>query len=371
MDALVLSCSTGGGHDSAGKAITEELILRGHNAKMLNPYVLHSERLAGRINNAYTRTVQKIPGIFGGIYAIGQLYRKLPFRSPVYFANHAMVSVMQSYFESNHFDIVISPHLFPAEIMTNMKNCGLPTPKTMFIATDYTCIPFTEETDCDAYIVPSEGLASAYTERGIPKEKLYTFGIPVHRNFSHAQSREEARRRLGLDREGKYILITGGSMGGGGIARTIEAFVEGISASGRAQLIIVCGSNRDLYERLKASGYPGVTVIGYTDDMSAYIRSADVFVTKPGGLSSTEAAVCGVPILHTAAIPGCETSNARYFAEHGMSRVCDTPEQALREALMLLDNEVSRLSMISSQEKSIEPFAAEKICALAEQLCSA
>lgn len=369
MDALVLSCGTGGGHDSAGKAITEELKYRGHNVQMINPYILQSQQLAHRINSIYTRTVQKMPGFFGGVYRIGQFYRRLPFRSPVYFANHGMVSAMQDYFESNHFDIVISSHLFPAEIITNMKHCGLAVPKTMFVATDYTCIPFTEETECDAYVVPSESLIAAYEDRGIPSEKLYPIGIPVQRSFSKTESREMVRQRLGLAPDKKYILITGGSMGGGKIAKTVEMFINGIKPSCHAELIIICGSNRELYEKLKNADYHGVTVVGYTDDMAGYLKSADIFVTKPGGLSSTEAAVCGVPILHTAAIPGCETYNARYFNEYGMSESCETPRKALQKALMLLNDESTRTSMVLSQGKRIEPFAAEKICRLAENIC--
>lgn len=341
---------------------------RGHSVEMLNPYTLQSQQLANRINNSYTRTVQKMPGVFGGVYVLGQFYRKLPFRSPVYFVNHGMVSVMQDYFEKHHFDIVISSHLFPAEIITNMKNCGLSVPKTIFVATDYTCIPFTEETECDAYVIPSASLAESYEEREIPGEKLYPIGIPVHRSFSEAESREEARRRLGLDPDKKYILITGGSMGGGKIGKTIETFINGMQSAGQTELIIVCGSNQELYEKLKNAEYPGVTVIGYTDDMAGYLKSVDIFVTKPGGLSSTEAAVCGVPILHTAAIPGCETYNARYFNEYGMSESCETPEEALQKALMLLNDEHARMSMVLSQEKNIEPFAAEKICELAENM---
>lgn len=369
MDALVLSCGTGGGHDSAGKAIAEELKRRGHSVQMFNPYILQSQQLAHRINNIYTRTAQKMPGVFGGVYRIGQFYSRLPFRSPVYFANHGMVSAMQDYFENNHFDIVIAPHLFPAEIITNMKRCGLAVPKTMFVATDYTCIPFTEETECDAYVVPSKSLTASYEDRGIPSEKLYPIGIPVHSSFSKAESRDEARQRLGLDQNKKYILITGGSMGGGKIGKTIETFINGIQSDSRIELIIICGSNKELYEKLESADYPRVTVVGYTDDMAGYLKSADVFVTKPGGLSSTEAAVCGVPILHTAAIPGCETYNARYFNECGMSEYSESPREALQKALMLLNDEGACKSMVLSQKKSIEPFAAKKICELAENIC--
>lgn len=344
---------------------------RGHSVQMLNPYILQSQQLAHRINSIYINTVRKMPGFFGSVYTLGQFYRRLPFRSPVYYANHGMVSAMQDYFESDHFDIVISTHLFPAEIMTNMKHCGASVPKTMFVATDYTCIPFTEETECDAYVVPSASLISSYEDRGIPSEKLYPIGIPVRRVFSKAESREAARQRLGLDPDKKYILITGGSMGGGKIGKTIETFINGFKSARQTELIIICGSNQELYRKLKTTDHPGVTVIGYTDDMAGYLKSVDVFVTKPGGLSSTEAAICGVPILHTAAIPGCETYNARYFKEYGMSESCETPKEALQKALTLLNNECTRMSMILNQEKSIEPYAAKKICELAEKICFA
>ena len=83
MDALILSCGTGGGHDSAAKAIVEELHMRGHHAVMLNPYTLRSQSLARRINGAYISMVQNTPRLFGAVYTAGELYRKLPIRARV------------------------------------------------------------------------------------------------------------------------------------------------------------------------------------------------------------------------------------------------------------------------------------------------
>ena len=158
MEALILSCGTGGGHNSAASAISEELTRRGHRATVLNPYELRSKKMAEKINNFYIKPVQKAPTVFGAVYNAGQLYRRLPVRSPVYFANYGMISPMEEYLSRNHFDIIITTHLFPAEILTCMKRKGIHLPKTVFIATDYTCIPFTEETECDAYICPSDKL---------------------------------------------------------------------------------------------------------------------------------------------------------------------------------------------------------------------
>ena len=41
MDALILSCSTGGGHNAAGTAIKEELEVRGHHVTMMDLSLIH------------------------------------------------------------------------------------------------------------------------------------------------------------------------------------------------------------------------------------------------------------------------------------------------------------------------------------------
>ena len=368
MDALILSCGTGGGHDAAGSAVAEELTNHGHHVVMLNPYTLQSEQLAEKINHIYISAVRKAPLMFGAVYRAGQLYRQMPFRSPVYFLNRLMTSVMKEYLAQNHFDIIITPHLFPAEIITAMKHKGLCPPKTIFIATDYTCIPFTEETECDAYVIPSAGLAESFTGRGLPAGKLYPLGIPVHRCFSQGESRSEARTRLGLDPDRKYILAAGGSMGGGEIKKAIYALADLTAGRADTELIIICGSNRQLYDELKALSLPKVTVIGFTTDMAGYMKAADLFVSKPGGLSSTEAAVCGVPLVHVAEIPGCETFNAQYFSSRGMSRLCSTSGSGLQTALELLDDPLARDEMLKSQKALVPENAAAQICALAEYM---
>lgn len=371
MDALILSCGTGGGHDSAAKAILKELQIRGHRAVMLNPYTLHSEKLAQRINSTYISMVQKTPRLFGAVYTAGQLYRKLPCRSPVYHVNRSMIPVMEKYLSEHHYDIAIMTHLYPAEIFTNMKNSGIKIPKTIFVSTDYVCVPFTEETECDAYITPAKDLTPDYVRRGLPEEKLYPFGIPTNRVFAQTQSKDEARVRLHLDPQKKYILITGGSMGGGKIKETIKYLTDGVSDREDIGLIIVCGSNKELYEKLIAEQPQNTVVVGYTDDMAGYMRASDLFITKPGGLSSTEAAVCGIPILHTAAIPGCELYNAEYFSTHGMSHVCNNPSEILTLAVELLSDKNKCAGMVECQQHVINGAAAANICEFAEKLAIA
>lgn len=96
------------------------------------------------------------------------------------------------------------------------------------------------------------------------------------------------------------------------------------------------------------------------------MKASNLFITKPGGLSSTEAAVCGVPALHTSPIPGCENYNARYFSERGMSIFGEITFDILRAIDEILNNESASSSMTACQQKYIDPYAADKICGLAE-----
>lgn len=369
MDALIFSCGTGGGHNAAGKALLEELQRRGHHAVMMNPYDLKSLRLSGGIDKTYISAVQNVPKAFGTAYKLGNLYRKLPFRSPVYFVNHAMIKTMEEYFSRHHYDVVLMPHLFPAEILTNMKNHGRQIPKTVFVATDYVCIPFTEETACDAYITPAEDLNGDFIRRGIPEEKLYSFGIPTASAFAEALTPLQAQKQLGLDEGKQYILISGGSMGGGKIETAIGKLYAHYANRKDVELLVICGSNRTLYEKLTAN-HPKERVIGRTDQMALYMKASSLFITKPGGLSSTEAAVCGVPILHTSAIPGCENHNARYFSERGMSMEGELTDEMLLRIDELLSNPSMQDAMVAHQKQFIHPHAAADICDLAQRLCA-
>ena len=86
MNILILSCGTGGGHNAAAYAVEEEAKRRGWNVTLMNPYGLCAQGVAQRVDSAYISIAQASPRGFGAIYAIGNAYRRLPWRSPVYFA---------------------------------------------------------------------------------------------------------------------------------------------------------------------------------------------------------------------------------------------------------------------------------------------
>ncbi len=395
MEVLILSCSTGGGHNSAAHAIQSKMIRRGHHVDVLDPYTIKGNGTDKIIGSLYIKIVQKTPRLFGAIYVLGDLYRRLPIHSPVYFVNKGMARTLNGYLNEHHYDAIIMPHVYPGEIISCMKDAGMSLPPTFFIATDYTCIPFTEETNADYYIIPSERLVREFQGWGIPKERIVPIGIPVDATFSgepaHCKSpaamgrptsrdklgtnnreitRDEAKRRLRLLPNKKYLLMAGGSIGAGGINAAVEEVQRFLQVHSDYKLIIISGNNKSLYRKL-AIEYgedPQIILKGYTKHMAAYMKASEVFISKPGGLSSTEAAVSGVPLIHTKPIPGCETRNVKFFSENGMSISVSGKSGQIYQALDFLENDEHVEKMKENQKREINAHAAADICDFVEKV---
>lgn len=367
MDALILTCGTGGGHNTAARAMQEELTSRGHSVEVLNPYRLKSDKLADLIDHTYIEIAKRKPGLFGFIYQIGDKFQKLPVKSPVYHLNACMVSTFSEYLAQNHFDVILLTHFFGAHILTQMQKRGLSVPPQLMIATDYTCIPLMEEINCDAYITPAYDLTDEYEHRHIAKENLYPLGIPVRKAFVQPLDKAEARKELGLKEAVRYALVAGGSMGAGSLDKLLSELYKTAAALPATELIVICGSNKPLFERLKQQYGEKIHLVGQTEKMAEYMRACDVMFTKPGGLTSTEAAVIGIPLVHITPIPGCETKNRAYFEKHGMSIAAYTPVDAAA-ALRQLEDTTLCQQMVGQQRVCINPQAAAQICDLAEQI---
>ena len=367
MEALILTCGTGGGHNTAAKAVQEALLRQGDHATVLNPYTLCGGKMEKRIDRTYISLVQKWPGLFGFVYQLGNAYRNLPFPSPIYHLSRNMAAVLDEYLRAHPADVVVTTHLYPGEMLTQMKNQGMQVPKTVFVATDYTCIPFTEELSCDGYIIPTERHRAEFVKRGVPAEKIYPFGIPVRGGFSEDISKKDAKKTLGLLPDKRYILLCGGSMGAGKIDKTVGMLLEKKPTD--AELIVICGSNEMLYSRLFRKYGTAVNLLKTTDKMAYYLRACDLYLSKPGGLSSTEAAVAGVPLVHLPPIPGCETINARFFSENGMSCRFTASPKNVQKLLTLLDSRQTQTEMAENQKKIIRKDGAQQIAAYLQRLC--
>lgn len=370
MKVLILSCNTGGGHNAAASALKESLNFYHHEAEVLDLMSLGRKHTSALVGGAYVKLVSVFPAGFGALYQLGELVRKFPWKSPVYYANARLGNALADYIVQNHFDAVVTTHLYPAETLTWMKQKGRLTIPCVAVATDYACIPFWEETNCDYYVVPHKDLIPEFASCGIPEEKLLPLGIPVRPAFARPASKEDVRRHLGLPENAPLFLVMSGSMGFGKVHLLAHELVSRLENG--EQAVIICGNNKKRMRSLRLQFHknPNVHIIGFTRHVAEYMAATDVLFTKPGGLSSTEAAVRRVPLVHTDPIPGCETKNRAFFVSRGMS-VTGAHQKELAEAgISLAHDDARQIAMRDAQHQNSHPQAGTAITHLLEKLVS-
>ncbi len=361
MKVLILSCNTGQGHNSAGLAVEEELRRREIPCEMKDALSLARGKASKTISGAYIGVATKAPSLFGGIYKLGGVISSSKRKSPVYYANARYARALQSYIEENGFTAVVTPHLFPAEALTWLRKKGYFSVPSYAVATDYTCIPFWEETELDGYFLPHKDLIPEFTGKGIPGEKLIPTGLPVSRRFLSRQCQKEARQKLGLPSGAPVFLVMTGSMGFGDISSfTLDLL---LTCPKESRIVILTGNNQPLKAKIDRDfrQESRVTAVPFTRDVPLYMDACDVLLSKPGGLTSTEAAVKNVPLVHTRPIPGCETKNAQFFSSRGMSLAVQNPKEAAAAAAKLAESEKLREKMRRLQRGGIPFRAAENI----------
>ncbi|MCR4905343.1 MAG: glycosyl transferase [Clostridiales bacterium] len=363
MKILVLSCSTGEGHNAAARALIEAAELRGDRADLRDPVSFGGERARRAVAGAYNGMIRRTPVLFGAVYGIGDLVDRTNLTSPIYLANALYAEKLSREIVREGYDAVISTHLYGAEAMTAVRRReGNPIP-SYCVLTDYTIIPFFTEPDADALFLPHADLIAEGIEKGAAPEKLIPTGIPVSPRFPSPVSREEARDQLGIPREARVYLCMSGGVGCGNMNRLCQELTKA-EDGGDWRVYVLTGRNAGMREAIEER-FPGgrVTAVPFTKEVPLWMRASDAVISKAGGLSSTEAAVAGVPLVHLMTIPGCETKNAAFFEARGMSRRTKSESEAAEAAISLAEDAAAAEAMRKAQRQNIPPDAAERILA--------
>lgn len=352
MKALILSCNTGGGHNSVARAIQEAVIEHGGSCCTIDALSFFSPRASKFISDCHTKLYRNHSKVFNTGYGIAEKHR-LPRSSRLDRLMRPAAKRLQEYVELNDFDCLICPHVFSGMLVTELLNL-YPNPniKTCFVATDYTCSPLVEKCLCDFYFVPSEEVAKEFVEAGIPEQFIVcTDGIPVKSEFFNHTEKAKAKLAQGIPPSAPHVLMMFGSMGCGPMEELTRLTAEKLPE--KAHVTVICGTNRRLYRKLSTAweGTPRVHICKYAKNVPALMDSADLFITKPGGISTAEAAAKGLPMLLIDAVSVLEKYNLRHFcAAGGAVSAEDAPSAAELCARLLSDGE--KLSEMSCKIKS-------------------
>ena len=367
MKVLILSCNTGEGHNSAARALRQHLESIGIECSVTDTLSLVGPALSRNVSAMYIYSTSN--NLFKYLYKIGTKVSAMldKVKSPIYLWNRSYSDKLLDHITKNGYNAVICVHLFPAEAMTALKTSGKTDIPTIFVMTDYTCIPFLDETELDSYVIPHEHLIEEFVSKGIPRTKVHPFGIPVDNSFFSKDNRKEARQKVvetfGWDIPiwNNWFLIMTGSMGYGNIQEIVDETIR--QSADDTDIIIVCGRNEDMFNRLSEDNryLPNIHILGFTDRIPLLMDACDVLFTKPGGISSTEAMSKHIPIIHTAPIPGCETRNAEFFHYHGMSYSCTEATHQVSTALRLCRDQEYRKTMTGAQQHNCKPDTCHNI----------
>lgn len=355
---LLLTCSTGEGHNSAARAVAAELSDRGIPCDVRDVLDFKSKKAGKRASKLYGYAVKRTPRLFGCVYSLGALYDRLRLPSPLYAVNARSASALNAFLGQGGYTGVICMHIFAMETMTAVRRTFGSSLPCYGVITDYTIHPFVKDTNLDGYFVSSENVAEQFFRLGFPKEKIFVTGIPVHPKFRTRLAKREARRTLSLPNEKKIVLVMTGGNGCGKVVRLCARLKKTIPD---AMIAVLTGRNDALRKKLRTRFGESIRVQPFTPDVPLYLSAADCVISKSGGLSSTEIASIRVPLVHWKAVPGLESANSKYFSARGLSLISKSVRGAAAKTRLLLKESELSERMLAAQMRCIHPYGAKHI----------
>ena len=354
MRILILSENTCGGNSSAALALEEQLHKMNVSCEIFDALSLLPEKMPHLVRCGHTYVSRRLP--FGRPRRYDE--QQSPRKTYEYCAKGA--AALQEKLISEPFDAVISVHVLAALMMTEVKRAYGNIIPTYFIATDYACSPGVSKINADEYFIPHRMLLGDFVRAMIPANKLYATGIPVMNEFYSQIDRVEARRMLEIPEEGRLLLISCGSSGLGRMEKYAPELYDRLPDD--VHTVVLCGKNQELYNDLSRFNSRRFTAVDYTDRIATYMSAADLYLTKPGGLMTTEALAKGLPMVFVDAVPGCETKNYKFLVQNGVAEGGKSWAQAMEQAIRLLSKPTALEELRGRMEGFLPSTAAEQIC---------
>lgn len=282
---------------------------------MLDIFDYINPHLGNTIQDGYLLSTKYLSDLYGKVYDT-MAEKDTPYKkySVTAMLSKIVSNKLRAYVELYKPDLVIGTHSYAGVVMSILKDKGIINCPTIGVVTDFTVHPFWESTSLDYYVIPDKRLTYEMVKKGISKDKVLPIGIPVRSKFETKTEQEEARKKLGLS-DKKTILIVMGSMGYGNIKKPLIAFDE---ADEDFQVLCICGSNDRM--RRAISKYPwhkDIIAYGFTENIDLMMDASDIIVSKPGGLTTSEAFAKGLPMIIMNPIPGQEDKNLMFLINNG------------------------------------------------------
>ena len=337
---LILSLKAGQGHNSAARAVQDELRKSGAYCHVLDVYAYLNKVVGTAYDKGYTLMARKYPRLLDQVYQNAErVHERDSMKSyfPYAFADMNKRK-MSRYISEFQPDAIVCTHVIGCITLHQLLASSLldPAIPRIGIITDYTLYEFWDKVDINYYIVGADFMINEFQRRGIPREKVKPFGIPLASKFEKSISKDEAREKLGLEKKPTLLVLSGG-MGMG----TLPDAVRSLESLDCWQVVVICGSNENLLRKLEKKypeGESNFKLLGFVDNMDEYMDAADIVFTKPGGLTTTEALRKDKTLLLMQPLPGVEEANTAYYVNSRLALLTNKYFNAA-SAIEMLDAE--------------------------------
>lgn len=369
MRILILTCATGGGHLRAAAAL-EKYIRETTTHEVIQMDFLKSigKLLDKTICDSYLFMAKKTPSLFGRLYKTTN--KDNPLADFVPRTTELLALQLYPRLAEVAPDVIISVHPFATEMISSLKERRRITCPLICLMTDYGVHKAWIAPNVDAYVVACDDMVNDLRRLGIPKEHIYPYGIPVHDVFFDKEDQAKLLTEMDLEPEVPTVLFMAGSMG---VSNIVDLYRGLCSSPLDLQIIIITGNNKKLY-KLFESEIPNSSkktkLIQFTTEVERFMHASDLIITKPGGLTVSEALACNLPLAVFDAIPGQEEDNANFLQTHDMG-VRVTKENFSAVVSSLIEHKERLRRMRESCRTFDKSRANENIVALAVRLAKA
>lgn len=362
---LILTASTGEGHNQAAKSLADKFEEHGYSPYTMDLFKETSTALNTIMSDGYKVLANNLPMVYGAMY---RMFNRKSFNNR--FLRYGLVMVKNRVLEEVRAiepDVIVSTHPFGVGIVSDLKARNKIECTFMSVVTDFKAHYAYVSPYVDAYITGSEYTSDSLVDMKIPAEKIFAFGIPVKVEFQNC----EERIIFSEDKKLFKVLIMGGSMGSKDIAKVVKYLT--VDADSRYHLTVVCGRNASLQEMLKEKYSEAIKtkkleILGFTKNIPQLMDDSDVIVTKPGGLTTTEALSKQIPMIIPFAIPGQEKENTDFLVSSGAAiHVKDLDDLKIQMDRLLIDRDLY-MTMIENMQGISKHYSVDKIVDLTSQL---
>lgn len=356
MKILVIHASAGAGHSKAAEAIYRGLQNSSQHTVLLEDALDHTTPFFKRTyRGLYFLLISKTPGAWKFFFDVMDIPRlQTLVRGLRRLCNGVSARALKRFLCGEDFDYIVATHFLPAEIVGALKEKGQIRSKLVTVITDFDVHKIWLNPCTDIYTVATDWTKERLIRLGVEANAILVSGIPTAQEFSVPRDIAELKAKLGLLPDTFTVLIATGSFGIGPIEEIVRA-LDGF------QTLVVCGHNQGLFQSLSQKKYPSVKVMGLVDNMPELMAAAHVMVTKPGGLSISEALVSGLPLIFFNAIPGQETGNVRVLNRYGIGSYPGGVEGIVAEVKRLKNSQDAYLTAVRKTQQLARPNAVRDI----------